>query len=157
MRISNEPLADYFSDGEKLESFQRQFVAGLVLYLHCDFIKKAYQDKFLLLACVNPAPLYLVINSEPAAFIRANKALLDCQVCITKNDHSFLDHDSYVDCLKAYSIEQSEVERQVLSEMGKRLKGRLSSKAVQAVLDAVADSPTLIRRDQLWIANDLKP
>jgi hypothetical protein len=149
-------LADQFSDEAKLASFQRQFVAGAVLYLRCDFIKKSYQDKFVLVACVNPSPLYLIINTEPAAFIRASAELLACPVRIKSSEHAFLDHDSYVNCLTAHSIEQSEVERQVLSDMG-RIKGRLCDDSIREVLDAVADSPTLIRRDQLWISNDLKP
>lgn len=89
-----------------LDSFRRQFVAGLVLYLDCDFIKKPIRDKYILVACVNPVHLYLVINTDPPPFTRQVAELLACQILISGADHPFLEHDSHVNCLEAYEIDQ---------------------------------------------------
>lgn len=42
---------------EILAAFHKQFVAGLVLLIECEFVQKADPNKYLVLACVNPRPL----------------------------------------------------------------------------------------------------
>lgn len=149
-------LADFFSPEQRLEFFNRSFYAGQVFYLYCSFTTPP-KDKYLLLACVNPRPLFLVINSEINDFVMKRPHLRERQVLIKAEDYSFLIHDSYVDCTEAKdSLLKEDVERQVLIDT-KRIKGAISPDTVAEVVNSINTSRTIALRHKIWMLAELQP
>lgn len=105
-----------FSVEQRLDSIRRQFLPGQIFYLFCEFTRPRPKPKFIVLACVNPRPLVLLINTNKSEMIRSDPDLESTQVCIRAADYSFLSYDSYIDCLECFDMPQDEVERQILAD-----------------------------------------
>lgn len=147
-------LADFFSPEQRLEFFSRNFHAGQVFYLFCGFTTPP-KDKYLLLACVNPLPLFLVINSEINDFKLKRTHLRERQVLIKTEDYTFLNHDSYIDCTEAKdSLSQEEVERQVLTD-STRIKGNANLDTIKNVVDSINAARTVALRHKIWMLAEL--
>lgn len=131
------------------------FIPGTVFYLLCDFTTPP-KEKFLLLAGMNPEPLFFVINSEVNDYIQGRAELLDCQVPLKRHDHSFLPHDSWVSCeklLHPFTVE--EIERQIKYRIG-RAKGSINQATREIVRRVVKDSRLLEGREKRWVLDGLK-
>ncbi len=149
------PLGDSFPLEQRLETFQRSLRAGTVFYLFCDFTTPP-KEKYLLLACIRPAPLFLIINSEVPEFYLSRSHLRDRQVQVLAAEHGFLSHDSFVDCTKTFA--QFSLERlqdQVLSDIG-RIKGEISPPARAAVIKAVLAARTIEVKYKQWMLKELE-
>jgi hypothetical protein len=115
------------------------------LHLFCEFTTPP-KEKYLVLAAINPALLFIVINSEINDFKRNSPDLLESQIELKKDTHPFMLHDSWIDCSKVIrDFDAAEVFSQFKSRLG-GLKGSLSISVRQAIRAAVADSRTLERR-----------
>src|SRR4051794_34241039 len=99
-----------FSTEQRLELIRRQFLPGQVFYLFCEFTWPP-KEKFVVLACVNPRPLVLLINTNKSELAQSDPDLDGTQVCIKPSDYGCLTHDSYIDCLECFDMEQDEIER----------------------------------------------
>ncbi|MEQ1844014.1 MAG: hypothetical protein ABL983_00370 [Nitrospira sp.] len=125
-----------------------------MLILLCDFTTPI-KDKFLLLASVNNGLLFFVINSEINDFKKRSPDLLESQIELKKETHSFLPHDSWIDCSKVIrAFEAAEVISQINSKLGK-LKGSLANAERKKVRTVVNDSRTLERRFKDAVLHEL--
>lgn len=70
---------------------------GEVYHLWCGQCCEA-KYKFFVVAYTEPKLRYFLINSHPARFQRENSELLAHQIVLPAQDHSFLKHDSVLDC-----------------------------------------------------------
>lgn len=146
-------LGDFFSDEKKREHLERNLQPGQVLYLFCDFTSPP-KEKYLILVCAEPKPLFFLINSEIHPYIKVRPELNQCQVSIKKNDHIFLDHDSYIDCIDVKELVLEEIESQLLIDMS-RIKGIITQQVVDDIIKAVEAAKTIIPRHQKWILDSL--
>lgn len=148
------PLGDSFPLEQRLATLQRHLRAGSVFYLFCDFTTPP-KEKFLLLACISPAPLFLIINSEISEFYQCRPHLRDRQVQISAAEHDFLTHDSFVDCTQVFTqFSEERIQDQSLSDIG-RIKGAISLTACAAVIKAVQASRTIELKYKQWILAEL--
>lgn len=144
-------LGDHFPGVLKKAKIRDQLIPGQVVYLHCDFIKPNPKNKYLLIASIKPQVLLYIINTSIHEFISSRPHLLAVQVKIDLENHDFLDHDSYIDCVDTIrGFNYEELESILLSEMD-RLKGPISSDVRAQVLAATKASITLSSREQGWI------
>jgi len=107
----------------------------------------ACKPKYHLLACLDPEPILLIINSEPSPFAQKNPKLLACHLEIKTADHSFLHHDSVVSCCEPCSG----------PEPGETidLSGQLANHLFNDLYDAVSVSPTMSNRHKKMILVEL--
>lgn len=128
---------------------------GQVFYLYCDFTTPTPKEKYLLLASVDPVPLFFVINSNINPFIESREYLRVCQVLLGSSDYDFLDHDSYVDTTTAIDcFHLSDIKKQILGDVN-RVKGAINHASKEAVVEAVNKSMTLEKRYKKWILASL--
>ncbi len=99
---------DNFPAKERQKYIHQHLVPGRVVLLHCDFTNPP-KDKYLLLASLDPGPLFLVINSKISEFMRKKPELSKCQVGIGHDDHPFLRHRSFIDCTEVNKIELDKI------------------------------------------------
>lgn len=143
-------IGDQFPTEQKLQYIRKQLIPGVVFYLFCDFTIPHPKDKFLLLTCVNPKLLFFVINSRINQFIQEQQHLLRCQVQLDMANHTFLKHDSYIDCTTAYSISRDDVEDQLSEDMS-RVKGKITGTVKDNLIVAVQGCIVLPKREKRWI------
>ena len=113
--------------------------------LHCDFTNPP-KDKYLLLAGLDPGPLFLIINSKITEFMRRRPDLSKCQVEIDHNDHPFLRHHSFIDCTEAYRIGLNEIYAQL----------EVTQEIQAEVIAAVKFSRTLASQHKISILEALR-
>lgn len=148
-------LGDHFPEEDKIKKFHSQLKPGMVFYLSCDFTTPP-KDKFLLLVCVEPKPLFFVINSKIHEYIKLRPALMSSQVCLAVGEHDFLEHDSYVNCADAIdAFHIKDIEKQVLKRVD-RMKSSISQGARNQVISAVKGAQTINKLYKSWILKCLE-
>jgi hypothetical protein len=83
-------------DPAALRQYAGALRAGVVLRLHQPIAEKI--KRHVLIAATGERSLAFIINSKPSPFIQRQPDLLRRQVLMTKADHSFMQHDSYIAC-----------------------------------------------------------
>jgi hypothetical protein len=150
-------LGDHFPSDVKLKTIKEKLQPGRVVYLFCEFTVPKPKDKYLLLCCVDPLPLFFVINSKVSDFIKERDHLLRCQARLDVASHGFLDHDSFIACHEAKSeFSVDDINKQLLSDMD-RIKGMISNDVRDQVLAAVKTCTVLPNREKVWILKALTP
>jgi hypothetical protein len=74
---------------------ERTLSPGTIIHVYCPFISKP-NNKFLLIACIDPDPVVFVINSKPHPFIL--RSFMDLQIRLDPTESDFLTHESFIDC-----------------------------------------------------------
>lgn len=96
------------------------------------------KPKFLVVACTESVHAWcFVVNSKINTFVENHPDLYPCMVPITKADHRFLDHDSLINCQKAYDYARHELMIH---------RGVLSAPCAAHVLKSILLCPTLQER-----------
>lgn len=148
-------LGSLFSAGVIQQLTEANLRAGAVLFMHCDFTTPP-KNKYLVVACCEPEMLVLVINSEINPFIARRDELLDCQVDVPRADHTFLDHDSFVNCIETHTaFNMTDVRDAIVADYANVYKGRLANYVIRQVIDAVERSETMEVRHNNWIRDGL--
>ncbi len=99
-------------------------------------------NKYFVIACLEPQVLGFFINSEINRYIQRRPQLAAAQVKVTKAEHSFLRHDSWLDCSDVHTFTRHFLDREVRTNPP-ALLGKLTANAVAAMLQAVDKSYTL--------------
>ncbi len=148
-------LSEGFSFGARLESVQRQFKAGLVVVLFCDFINDPKPKWLLIVAGRCDPPLFFIINTDPTEYAKQTPRLRDQQIAIYKKSDPFMEHDSWIDCSAVYNnFALSEIVDALAGDMD-RIKGAVSARTVLAVLEKITESEILERRHINQISSEL--
>lgn len=134
-------IGDYLSDEKKRQYIHTRLVSGAVLYRHCDFTKLP-KIKYLLVVQVQEQVAVLVINTKINKFIKSYKYLLDSQVSIIQASHTFLDHDSYIDCTSTEYLVTADLVDEIMGNMD-TIKGKITDELKVAVITTIQDSFTL--------------
>ena len=139
----------------KKDWFSNRFFPGQIFHLHCNFITPP-KEKFLILACCEPKPLFFFINSGVHRFVQADQDLSRCQVVIDAKSHTFLNYDSYVDCREPIDrFTREDVESQVLNSMD-RIKCAITDGVKNEILSAIKFSPLMNAREVGWVVDSLE-
>jgi len=149
-------LGNHFPEAEKLDWIRQHLTPWSVIYVPVHFSNLPPKEKFLIIARVHTETLAFVINSTPAPFIQKRTNLLACQVPIQCSSHTFLSHDSYIDCTEPILLKTHEIEERILSDI-RRVKGEIAQDVRQHVIDAVKRSPTVTRNLMRELLNELDP
>jgi len=83
-------LADFLSKAEREERFDGEFRTGVVLSLDCRKFLRVNYDKLALVACVEPYPVLLLINTETPAVYGRKPAYEARQLPLSVADYDFL-------------------------------------------------------------------
>lgn len=119
--------------------------AGTVLHVWCSHCTPP-KWKYHVVAYVDPLR-YLLINTQSAAFQRANSLLMAHQVSLEKQDNPFLRHDSVLDCSQVVGGPSlSELEDAYLKNPGV-LMGRVGAKGRRAVRSVISKSELLSAKE----------
>ena len=94
-------LADKFPKKLVADSVERQFRPGTVIKLEATMDDGKSHLKRYVIVAVTESAFVLVINSEISDYIKARPILLQSQVPMPAAAHSFMDHDSHIDCSRA--------------------------------------------------------
>lgn len=139
-------LGDFFpSDFVQEFSQERGISPGDVLRFHCEFTTPP-KEKMLVVVCCDPL-LVLVINSEINPFILANDNMAACQVDLPVDDHDFLDHDSYVNCVQAHAAFSMDYARDAIAaDYVNVVEGRVLDVYMRQIYVAVEHSASMERR-----------
>lgn len=62
------------------------------------------KNKFIVITFYDVKPMGFLINSEIHPFIANKYHLRVCQVPLAQENHSFLNHDSYLDCQEVFPL-----------------------------------------------------
>jgi len=100
----------------------------------CRHAKPNPKDKFVVIAYIHPIPHGFFINSKINSYISNRAYLLSCEAIILSTQHTFLVHDSYIDCREIFPFNNEELTDS---------RGLLSSDGQVSVLNAVASCPVL--------------
>lgn len=103
---------------------------------NCRHALPSPKNKYIVVAHIDIGiPHGFFINSNVNAYVRKNNNLFPCQAQILSTEHTFLSHDSWVDCQHLYEFTVSELTN---------LQGTLSDAAINYVLAAVQRCPVLL-------------
>lgn len=83
------------------EEIRASLKPGCILHSYCDFIENP-KNKFYVVVCVdfdNELLLVLIINSKIPPFIEHDPHLKSGQIKMLRSVYTFLDHDSYLNCI----------------------------------------------------------
>lgn len=116
--------------------------AGSVFHVWCQ-ICRPQKWKFFVVAYVDPAVRYFIINSAPAAFQRNSPTLLRHQAELLAAEHGFLHHDSVLNCSEVFGGPTASDLEDMYSNDEAVLLGRLSPSAMQQVRGIVEGSELL--------------
>lgn len=123
--------------------------AGRVLHIVCPFTTPP-KPKFVVVAVEDPLVL-LLVNSQVHPYIAVRPYLSVCQVTVTALEHTFLEHDSYLDCSQPISSMSREAVIVQLVADPARIKGELSPATRAAAADAIGRAVTIpqIEKDRI--------
>ena len=147
-------LGDFFPEGERQKSIKRQLTTGTILYLHCIFTTPPKDKYLLLLVSGNPDYRFFVINTHINDFIKNRQSLKDSQVSLPVSEHTFLDHDSFINCSEIRHLSMKNVESQLIDDMS-RIKGEISEPVRTEIINAVTDARTLSKIEKKEIIDQL--
>jgi hypothetical protein len=148
------PIWDRLSPAERHRHIDARLTPGRVVLFHCDFTTPP-KDKFLVIASVEPEPLFLVINSTVNQYIRKREDLSRCQVEIGHEEHAFLEHHSFIDCTQTHKVALRDVYEQLERDIG-RLKDNISTPVREQIIAAVKFARTLSPKLKAIIVSSLE-
>lgn len=134
-------LADHLNEEQKLKYIHSCLIPGAVIYRFCEFTKPP-KEKYLLVVQVQSETTVLVINTGINKYIQDRQHLLDCQVLIDVATHTFLDHDSFIDCTETESLSTTDLIEETLKDMS-TLQGQITSDIKTKVIAALNDCYTI--------------
>ncbi|MGB7603214.1 MAG: hypothetical protein WBM24_23125 [Candidatus Sulfotelmatobacter sp.] len=128
---------------------------GDVVHVYVQSLRNP-KHKYCVLVCIEPKPLFFLINSEITEYKKTRPDLMVGQLEIDAAGHAFLKYDSWLDCteLHGYPLDQLEAE---YSKDQKVAVGRLSEVLRARVIEIVKRSITLPKRDIARILAALTP
>ena len=103
----------------------------------CSHTKPKPKDKFVAVVCKDLKLMGFFINSKVHDYIQKRPSLLASQVGIKASDYSFLDHDSYVNCIRLYPFDDTELVDS---------RGAINTQTKVEIQKAVTNSKTLEKR-----------
>ena len=134
-------LGQAFPPGLAAISIRRQLRPGAVIKLRRVMDDGRIHEKRFVVIHVDERTV-TVINSAISVFVQTRPALLRCQVAMPAAAHSFMEHDSHVDCSRTHAYATNDVVRDLVKEPGWVL-GAIAAGLRDEMLAALKFSPAL--------------
>ena len=142
------------SEQSKISELKSKIRAGSIVYLYCDFITNP-KPKYVVIAYVdfdNDDSLVFIVNSEIRPLIEHDKRLKESQIKLTKESiYTFLDHDSYVNCVEVFDCLDLHYAIRNLE-----YKGELRREEVNQIISCVENSQTIAKSDKELIIKAMR-
>lgn len=143
-------------DEDKEHPIEIKIRPGSIVYLYCDFLGNPHFKYLILVHLEEDYVLGFFINSKVFGSTKDNPRLLMSQIPITSAELPFLDHDSFIDCLKTIDdFEPSEIQELVDDNPGIYF-GEIDKAIVDAIFIALDNSITLSNVEIRRITNSLR-
>ncbi|WP_250656476.1 hypothetical protein [Alkalimarinus coralli] len=137
------------------ELLAKNLRVGAVIHKHCAFTTPP-KDKFLVVVSIQPRLLVLLINSHVNDFY-VRKKLDRFHVPVLAEDHTFLNHDSFANCIDSQAaFDYTSVRDDVIQNYNKVFKGWLTDSCLEQVYNAVKDNNLIVRGHQKEIIASIK-
>jgi hypothetical protein len=147
-------LGSAFPRGFVVSQLQRQLRPGTVIKMRQTMDDGLIHEKRFVIAAINELTITFIINTAINPFLKARPALLKCQVNMPVADHSFMSHDSSVDCSRTRSYATNEV-IQDLVEQPDWILGSISTELRASIVAAIKFSPTLSAKEVAELCESL--
>ena len=135
-------LGDHFPLEDRQEHIRSELNPGKILYLDAAFTDPP-KPKYVVLACVQPKPVLLLINSRVNPNVERDPSRAGRHLRLSASDYAFLSHDSFLDCSKEYGLASDlEMTGQLVADLG-RIKGDLTQADKLRVVEIIKTSPTI--------------
>jgi hypothetical protein len=121
---------------------RRRLVPGAVIKLRQQMDDGNVHEKRFVVIQVDEATTTCVINSQISAFLVQNPSMLRCQVSMPAASHTFMSHDSHVDCSRARSYRTETVIRDLVAQPDWVL-GSITLDLRDSMIAALKFAPTL--------------
>ena len=108
--------------------------------------------KFYVVCCFEPMVLGFFINSGINPYIQKRPRMLEAQVRVTKADHPFLDHDSWLDCTEVHTFTRTYLEREIRTNPEADC-GDIAAAVEREMLGVIVRSHTLAGDHVSWITS----
>lgn len=128
---------------------------GEVLLVWFAALRPFPKDKFAVLCQIEPSPLFLLINSAINKFVVDTDELKSHHLVIGRDAHSFLDHDSYVDCTATFGYDREQLAA-ILRKSPERRKGMITDELRNRIIARVNESRQLPPKKQRSIVDGLR-
>lgn len=152
-----QKLGDAFPESDKHERVKRSFETGRVLYLNWQLTKGA-RDKYSLLVCPDPPPLFLLCNTEMARFIANSPKLRDCQVPLSPDiDPTAIRDNCFLDCTDVKTKALDEVIEQINNDPHDRILGHLCQETLKKAYLALSKDKRIVLRQKVRMLDALRP
>lgn len=135
-------LGQAFPPGLAATSIRRQLRPGAVIKLRRVMDDGQIHEKRFVVIHVDERTVTCVINSAISVFVQTRPAMLRCQVAMPAAAHSFMEHDSHVDCSRTHAYATNDVMRDLVKEPGWVL-GAIAAGLRDEMLAALKFSPVL--------------
>jgi len=131
------------------------FRVGAVLHKFCDFTTPP-KNKFLVVASMEPRLLVLLINSEINKYYQI-QGQDHFHVPVPVAEHSFLNHDSFTNCVEAHTaFDCSDIRNDVVENYNEVFKGWLTDDCLEKVYHAVKGNNVIRRGHQKEIVSSIE-
>ena len=135
-------LGSGFPPALRQEWVRQRLRPGAVIKLRQRMDDGVVHEKRFIVLHVDEQTVTCVINSRVGPFILDRPALLRCQVQMRGEVHTFMDHDSFVDCSRTRAYPSADVVNDLVREPGWIL-GHITSDLRDEILGALKHAPTL--------------
>lgn len=125
-------LFDSFPSQDQDRQLKAWVVPAAVVYLHCPWVLKSCQDKYLIVGAIEPVCLLLMVNTDPRRVATQTQVPL----CVT-NYSGVLTSDCFVNCNRAETQITYEGVKQQIRADGGRYRGRLTRHDQRQVVAAI--------------------
>lgn len=129
---------------------------GSIVHCYCDFLHEP-KNKFIVIVHIDEDYCaFFLINSRIHPLIEKNPNLKACQILFSQSEYSFLDHDSYLNCLEYFDcITFTHFIGHLVSNPND-YKGRVKVEELQDIIEAVHFTPTLSLEEKNMIIQSLE-
>ena len=135
-------LGNSFPPRFRLEQLRRQLKSGAVIKLFKQTSDGVVREKRYVVVHVDDQTITCIINSNIGPFLLARPNLLRCQVKMDAQVHTFMNHDSHVDCSTTHTFATGEVITELMAKPDWIL-GEISQELRAEMVAAVKIAPTL--------------
>lgn len=132
-----------------------QLCVGAVLHRFCEHTDPP-KNKFMVVVSIKPRLIVFLINSKINEYYEI-RGLDHFHVSICPDDHDFLRHESYANCIEAHhAFDYSEMRGEIISDYNNIFKGFLSDDCLELVYNAAKNNNILRRGEQREIIDSIE-
>jgi hypothetical protein len=135
-------LGGHFPPSFRQAQLKRQLKAGVVIKLYRRTSDGTIREKRYVVVHVDGHTLTCIINSGIGAFLANRPALLRCQVKMAAHDHTFMNHDSHIDCSQLHRFATDSIINELLQKPEWML-GNITHELCNAMIGAIKYAETL--------------